>query len=69
MLYQAWDIIRYANLWLNSASLMTNRMLESGWQLLRNNAFVWASSVSVRLSDKKEQRNIISCKMHKLFQE
>lgn len=59
MLHQAWDITRYANLWLNSASLMINRMLESGWQLPRNNAFVWVSSVLVRLSDKKEQRNII----------
>lgn len=56
MLHQVWDIIRYADLWLNSASFMINGMLQSGWQLPRNNMFMWVSSVLVRLLDKKEHR-------------
>jgi len=59
MSHQAWDTIRHASLWLNSARLMTNGMLESGWQLPRSHASVWVSLVSVRLSDKNKERKII----------
>lgn len=56
MLHQAWNIIRYANLWLNSASLRINRMLESGWQLPRNNVFMWVSLVLAKQERTKKEK-------------
>lgn len=64
MLQQAWDIIRYADLQLSSASLMINRMLESGWQLPRKHVHVGFLSVGQTIrQERTKQEKLFSCKM------